>query len=67
MFRSLVSVGDLDSDLAAGAGLAGFRWDRVTDSIHGMGGLAGASARSVSATSTAAALLLCTVARDFQT
>src|SRR5580658_2080245 len=73
MFRSLdsavVSVSDLDldSDSAAGARSAGFRLDRVTVSIPGGAGMAGASARSDSELTTAAVLLRCTAARGFRT
>jgi hypothetical protein len=58
----------LDSALvAAGVRSAGFPWDRVTVSIRGMGGTAGASAKLVSTLTTAAVLLRCMAARDFQT
>jgi hypothetical protein len=70
MFRSLELVTAVDSDSAlvvAGGRLAGFPWDRVTVSIRGMGGMAGASAKPTSTHTTAVVLPRCTAALDFRT
>src|SRR5258708_29101813 len=71
MFRSSESAVVSDSDSAgAGARSAGFLWDRVTFSIPGGAGGAGASVLPTLLTSTyitVAVLLRCTTARDFQT
>src|ERR1039457_6432311 len=70
MYRSLASVAasDLAPVSAAGAELVGCPWDHATVSIRGGAvGVVAGSARSDSATITAAALLRCMAARASRT